>query len=284
VYFGKAPENPPTVDVMVNAKSDAGLYVDLNVNGVKINHFGYLKILKIGKDKIGLVQCLEVESNATQLYPGSVVQFNVTNKCQVPFTLSIKADIVNMADIELKKVYMDANKTVSITVKVPKLYGVELPGLFGPGPTVYVRGVYLEVEGTELYYVPSYDFFVYFIKPNLKATYYVNGREVSAAKAGELVKGCVSVPNVVPVEKVPRMNAYLKAVEDLAFAPDKVVTKREVTIEKLPFEKCIGFLVKKSWNTRGYKLQLDVKEEVEALGKKIPLVTSAEAKPELKVK
>ncbi len=283
VYFKKMPK-VGGVDVAVKPGNVEGLYVDLDVAGVKIDHIGYLKIVKANEEEAGLYSCLKVSSNLIRTVPGDKIIFTITNNCKVPITLQARVDMANLPDQTLNKTTVEPGKSVELIAKVPKFYGVQLLGLFGAGPTAYVRGTYISVGNAVVYYVPNYDFFLYYIKPNLKAQYFVEGKAVKKASVGQDVQGCIYVPNIVPFKNVPAMNATLKAVEDLMFAPDKVVAKSNIVINTLPFAKCLTFTVEKHWNTRGYKLVLEVKEDVSLFGSKVPLVTSATATPELGVK
>ena len=283
VYFNKPPK-VGNVDVAIKPGDVEGLYVDLNVGGVRIDHIGYLKIVKVSEEAAGLFTCLDVTSNVTRTVPGQWIAFKVKNECKVPVKVEAKVDMANLPDKTLNATEVKPGESVTIVAKVPKFYGVQLAGLFGAGPTAYVRGTYLAVGNAVIYYVPNYDFFLYYIKPNLKAQYFANGKEIRAAYVGQDVQGCIYVPDLVPVTHVPELNATLKAVEDLFLTPDKVVNKEGITINKLPFVSCIEFTVEKQWNTRGYKLVLEVREDVSLFGGNVPVVTSATAEPELKVK
>ena len=282
VYFKKMPK-VGGVDVVVKPDAE-GLYVDLDVAGVKLDHVGYLKIVKASEEQAGLYSCLKVSSNVTRTVPGDKIIFTIKNNCNVPITLQAKVDMANLPDQTLNQTTVEPGKEAKLIAKVPKFYGVQLAGFLGAGPTAYVRGTYISVGKAVVYYIPNYDFFLYYIKPNLKAQYFAEGKEIKKASAGQEVQGCVYVPNIVPVESVPTLNATLKVVEDLMFAPDKVVAKNTALINTLPFANCITFTVEKQWNTRGYKLVLEVKEDVSLFGGKVPLVTSATASPELGVK
>jgi hypothetical protein len=285
VYFGKMPKDLNVEpDVAVDAKGVSGIYVDLDVRGTKLDRMGYLKILKFDEKVLGALKCLTVKSNVPRTLIGAEVELKIKNSCNTWFSIVVKGDVENFADITITKTAVAPNSEKTVTVEIPKFVGVPITGFLGTGPAITLRGIYVNANGTEIYYVPTYDFFLYYIKPNAKAVWYQNGVEVKSVKAGSVVKGCVVTPDVVPTTKVPQLQGTLKVIEDLMFMPDKVVAKKEVVISQLPMKVCEEFVANKSWNTRGYKLQLEVKEDVKLFGNKVPLVASIAVYPELSVR
>jgi len=283
LYFKNIPKNLKVQpDVAIKVKGVAGIYADLDVNGVKMERMGYLKVLDV-KDK-ETFKCLDVRASKVRVLIGDTFNVTISNKCDVAYLVTAKGDVENFVDISITKALVRPHETVTLTVSVPKFVGVSLTGALGIGPTINLRGVYLDANGTAVYYVPVYDYFLYFIKPNARAVWYVNGIEVRNVKAGSMVTGCVEVPSIVPSSRVPTVQAKLKVIEDLMFMPDKVVAKKDVSISQLPFKKCIEFIAKKSWNTRGYKLELDVKEDISLFNQKVPMVATLSLGPELTVR
>ena len=293
----------------VNGLSAYALYVNFKSKGVEIKHLGYLRILKVfhqpnnllsqieslGKEAEGvfskiiekgkgkkknevnkellkqLLNCFVIKGDKTILYPGS--QFNLTfvNKCGTPLNATVKLDIADFQDLVLKTVNVK-NKT-SVSLRVPKAYS--------QGP-IYLRGVYVQVLGKDLYYIPIYDFFKFFISNNLYAAYYEGGERVTKVEKGALVTGCVYVPQLVPTNEIPTLEGVLRVKKDLAFRPDQVVKKKPFSVSELPFEVCVNFVAKGDWLLRGYKLELVAQgEEIIPI---LPLQPVAVAKGELSLK
>ncbi|ALU12156.1 hypothetical protein EYM_00920 [Ignicoccus islandicus DSM 13165] len=285
------------------------LYVNFRSQGVEIERLGYLRILKIFNEPTDLVSqlkslgkeaerafneileknkgkepkevnqellrklvsCFKIEADEAVAYPGSEVSFKFVNSCGAPLNATIKLDVASFEDLVLKTVTV-SNETVT-TVKVPKAYSV--------GP-IFLRGVYVQVLGKDLYYLPVYDFFKFYIAKNLYAVYYKGGASVSEVNKGEKVTGCVYVPQLVPTESVPALEGSLRAKKDLAFRPDQVIKEKVVYVSKLPFQECIEFEAQGDWFLRGYKLELVAHGE--KLIPVLPLEPVAVAKGELKVK
>jgi len=283
LYFKSIPKDLKVQpDVAVKVGGVAGIYADLDVKGVKMERMGYLKIVDV-KDK-ETFKCLDVKATKVRALIGDTFNVTISNKCDVAYLVTAKGDVENFVDINIARALVRPHGTVTLTVKVPKFVGVSLTGALGIGPTINLRGVYLDANGTTVYYIPVYDYFLYFIKPNARAAWYAEGTEVKSVKAGSMVTGCIEVPSIVPSSHVPTVQAKLKVVEDLMFMPDRVVAKKDVSISQLPFKKCIEFIAKKSWNTRGYKLELDVKEDISLFNQKVPMVATLSLGPELAIR
>ncbi|HIH90759.1 hypothetical protein [Ignicoccus hospitalis] len=282
LYFGERPSTTErSYDVVINANNVNGIYADVEVNGVKLERLGYLRVLRLGGSE--LTRCLKVNSNVTYPFIGEHVKLAVSNSCGTPLDVTVKVDVENFADFDLASFVLASNEKREINVTVPKLVAVNLLGPLG-GPAVAVRGLYVSINGTALYYVPVYDYFTYYVKQNVKSEWRSGGRALKAVGPGEVVTGCASLPEVVPRTEVPPLEASLKVVEDLSFAPDEVVAKKNFVIDKLPFKECVSFVTEKRWNTKGYKLVLEVSEDVEVMRGKVPLRVSVELSPELAVR
>ncbi|NPA84774.1 MAG: hypothetical protein GXO07_02065 [Crenarchaeota archaeon] len=278
VYFDALPEVAEP-DVAIKASEVRGIYVDMRIGNVKINKVAYLRLLEVAD--AGPFLCLEVKADPETLLPGSPFNATVTNVCDVPYIISAKVDVENAPDLTLKKALLRPGEAVRIDVAVPKFFGVApVPG----GPTVSLRGLYLSANGTAFYFVPVYDYVLYYVVPNAAAKWYLNGVPVQEVRAGDLVTACLELPKVTPVREVPPAPATLRAVEDLAFAPDRVVAQKGIILSKLPFKECLQFTAAKAWNTRGYKLELVVREDVRLFRGNVPLYASYSIGPELRVR
>ncbi len=293
----------------VNGLKAYALYVNFESKGVEIDHLAYLRIIKlfhrpidllsqlkaVGNEIQGvfaevlkknagksekkvneellkrLLECFHVKADRAVTYPGGRLNLTFVNSCNSPLNVTVKLDVANFEDVALKTVRV-VNET-QVSVDVPRVYSL--------GP-IFARGVYVQVLGKEIYYVPVYDFFKFYIAKNLYATYYENGRVVTEVKKDSRVTGCVSVPDLVPTKRIPALEGVVRVKKDLAFRPDQVVEEKAFSVNSLPFEICVNFVAKGDWFLRGYKMEMVARGE--KLIPLLPLEPVAVAKGELKVK
>ncbi len=269
--ISKGKISVPKISVVL--QNFLGYYVDVYVNTgndrVIFYRYGYLRVLPAEKG------CLNVTFTPNEVVPiGGSVKVNIVNTCTKPVMYKVAIDMVQAPDITLKEGKLNPGQNVSYTLSIPNKVGRRAFEITGP-ISEYPNGMYVaEIGEKEVIdaFLPAYNYYAFYIIPNLKASWYYEGVKVKEVPSGASVKGCLSVPNLVPYESVPTLSGTMEVIQDRAFLPDVIVQKTGVVISKLPFEVCTVFTAKSGWGVRGYKLQLNVQG------------LSASASPELKLK
>ncbi|UXD22019.1 hypothetical protein IPA_00940 [Ignicoccus pacificus DSM 13166] len=269
--ISKGKVNIPKISVVL--QNFLGYYVDVTLKTqegkIIFYRYGYLRVLPASQS------CLNVTFKPEKLLPiGSSFNVTITNKCNKEVSFKVAVDMVEAPDMTLKTGSLAPKQSVTYTLSIPNKIGRLALGLTGP-LLDYPNGIYVSEVGekeTIVAFLPAYNYYYYFIAPNLWAKYYQGNSEVTKVPSGSSVKGCVYVPNVVPFKEVPTLTGVLEVIQDRSFLPDVTVQKTGFSINELPFTVCTTFTAKGGWAVRGYKLQLNVQG--------VP----APAKPELGLK
>ena len=261
----------PKVNVVL--QNFLGYYVDLYIRSgtehAVWKRFAYLRVLPYAP------HCLQVSFAPNAVVPiGSEVKVRIKNVCNYSVGYKVAVDMVDAPDVVLKSGELKAGEEITVNASVPNAVGKLSFGVTG-FLVDFPNGVYVSEVGEKevtVAFLPAYDYYAFFVGPNLRASWYQDGVLVRSVKPGSAVKGCLEVPELVPYAKVPGLSGVMEVRQDRAFLPDVTIQKTDVVISKLPFELCTTFTAKGGWGARGFKLRLVVQG------------LSYEAKPELKLK
>jgi len=261
----------PKVNVVL--QKFLGYFVDLYIKSdghqVVWKRYAYLRILPYAE------HCLQVNFIPNSVVPiGSEVKVKIRNTCNHDVNYKLAVDMVSSPDVVLKSGKIKAGEEITLNASVPNVVGKLSFGIAG-FLVDFPNGLYVsEIGEKEVIdaFLPAYNYYAFFIGPNLRAEWYKDGAPVSSVGTGSSVKGCLTVPDIVPYSRVPGLTGVMEVIQDRAFLPDVVIQKTEIVITKLPFGLCTTFTAKGGWGARGFKLQLNVQG------------LSYSAKPELKLK
>ncbi len=230
--------------IVTLAKDLRGLYLDVYINGSYVGRFYEVKVFS--------GSCLKVFARVP-LVPGRTNEVVVKNACSKEVVADVYLDNANAPDWYLGKVVLKPHEKALVKVyfndPYKKFFKYER----------FARDIYFDDNGITLASLPVFDVARYLYEFSYAKWFNPNGEEVNELEGEGTYRACVVLPKAVPNVDL-NQTVTLMVVEDKALAPDVVVAEKDVRLKSLNDlnNTCVSFFAEIHWNTRGYKLVLEI--------------------------